>query len=581
MKKEKNIDQYKRGGKLSSILTAVSVVSGLLSIFIVVYMVSLLWENPPGGKFFLLGAAVCLCQISKAVFYALALWKAHDFAFSSLFEIRLAMIRHMEKLPFSFFQKRKVGDLSNIIEHDVERIELYLAHTIPDVVITNIICVSIFIIVALLDWRLGIALVSTLPFVFILMPIFGKIWSKSVGNYQKSNQRVSEDVMEYIGSIFAVKAFSNEETRTSRVIQSMHEYIIAAKKAVSAQTVPMSLVMLLMEAGIVVVAIAGSVILMDRPLTAWNIVAFILSIILGGQFSKNFSKSMSLHYNKIVFQNTIAAVNSVMDEPVEMEKKRAENLIAGDIQFQNVTFGYSDQEKALKNANILFRQNSVNAIVGPSGAGKSTIANLIMGFWRPEQGAITIGGKNVSDFNERDLSALISIVQQDTFLFNSTIEENIRIGRESASREEIVTAAKKARIHEVIMGFPEGYQTFVGEGGTKLSGGEKQRIALARMILKDAPIVILDEATAAVDPYNEHLIQKAISNLCENKTLIMIAHHLNIVAAADQIVLLQDGEILANGTHSELLEGSGLYRSMVEAEGQAECWNIKGGAALC
>jgi ABC-type multidrug transport system, ATPase and permease components len=580
MKKTNQVNAYKKRGRLSSFYTAISAVTGILSIFVVVYMISLLWYGTTLKKLILLGTAVCLCQIIKAIFYALALWKAHDSAYSSLLEIRLSMIEHLKKLPFAFFQKRKVGDLANIIDRDVERIEIYLAHTLPDVVITNIMCLAILGFVTFLDWRLGIAILSTVPLAFVLMPVFSKLWIQSVGNYQKSIKIVSEHVMEYIGSISAIKAFSSEEKKTEKVLQSMNDYIASAKKAIYVQSVPMSFITLLMEGGIVVVAIAGSVILSSQPITAWGIIVYILSIILAGQFSKNFSKTMSLHYNKIVFKNTMAAVDSVMNIPAGPEKEKRSHPTAGDIEFQDVTFSYDEKEAALKHINAIFKKNSVNAIVGPSGAGKSTMANLMMNFWQPDNGTITIGGRKVEDFHEQDLSALISIVQQDTFLFNSSIEENIRIGKKNASREEIINAAQKARIHDIIMDFPEGYQTIVGEAGAKLSGGEKQRISLALILLKDAPIVILDEATAAIDPYTESLIQQAISSLCENKTLIIIAHHLNITQAADQILVLQDGEIVAKGKHDELLETSVLYRTMVNAEHQADHWNIKEVASL-
>ena len=580
MEKINQINAYKKRGRLPAFFTAVSVAAGILSIFIVVYMVSLLWDGTSLKNVILLGAGVCLCQIVKAVFNALALWKAHDSAYSSLLEIRLAMIGHLKELPFSFFQKRKTGDLANIIDRDVERIELYLAHTLPDVVITNIVCGAVFVIVTLLDWRLGIALISTVPFVFILMPLFNRLWTKSVANYQRGIGTVFENVMEYIGAISAIKAFSNDEKKTGKVLESMYDYIASAKKAINVQSVPMSFITLLMEGGIVVVAIVGAVILKGQPITAWGIIVYILSIILAGQFSKNFSKSMSLQYNKIVFKNTLTTVNSVMEVPAEPEKGKRENPAAGDIEFHDVIFSYDEKETVLKNIDVIFKQNSVNAIVGPSGAGKTSIASLIMNFWQPDSGTVTIGRREVQDFHEQDLSALISIVQQDTFLFNSTIEENIRIGRKDASLDEIIGAAKKARIHDIITGFPEGYQTMVGEGGAKLSGGEKQRISLARMILKDAPIVILDEATAAIDPYNEAMIQQAISSLCENKTLIIIAHRLNTIRSADQILVMQDGEITARGTHGELLETSGLYRLMVDAERQAEHWNIKEVEAL-
>lgn len=580
MEETNQVNAYKKEGKLSSFFTAVSVAAGILSIFLVVYLISLLWDGTSLKKVVFLGTAVCLCQVVKAAFYALALWQAHDFAYSTLLEIRLGMIEHLKKLPFSFFQKRKAGDLANIMDRDVERIEIYLAHTLPDVVITNMVCVAVFVIVTLLDWRLGIAVVSTVPFVFVLMPIFSKLWTKSVGNYQSSMKTVSENVMEYIGSISAIKAFSSEEKKTEKVLESMYDYIASARKSIYVQSIPMSLIFLLMEGGIVVVAVAGSVILSRGPITAWKIIVYILAIILAGQFSKNFSKSMSLEYNKIVFKNTMAAVDSVMSVPAEPEKEKQGNPVPGDIEFRDVTFSYDEKEAALKDINAVFKKNTVNAIVGPSGAGKSTLVNLMMNFWQPDRGTVTVGGRSVQDFHEQDLAALISIVQQDTFLFNSTIEENIRIGKKEAGREEIIKAAKKARIHDIIMSFPEGYETMAGEAGAKLSGGEKQRISLARMILKDAPVVILDEATAAIDPYNESLIQQAISSLCENKTLIIIAHRLNTVQSADQILVMQKGRIAAKGTHHRLLETNGLYKAMVEAERQAENWNIKEAVSL-
>lgn len=580
MEETNQVNAYKKEGKLSSFFTAVSVAAGILSIFLVVYLISLFWDGTSLKKVVFLGTAVCLCQVVKAVFYALALWQAHDFAYSSLLEIRLGMIEHLKKLPFSFFQKRKAGDLANIMDRDVERIEIYLAHTLPDVVITNMVCVAVFVIVTLLDWRLGIAVVSTVPFVFVLMPVFGRLWTKSVGNYQSSMKTVSENVMEYIGSISAIKAFSSEEKKTEKVLESMYDYIASARKSIYVQSIPMSLIFLLMEGGIVVVAVTGSVILSRGPITAWKIIVYILAIILSGQFSKNFSKSMSLEYNKIVFKNTMAAVDSVMSVPAEPEKEKQGNPVPGDIEFRDVTFSYDEKEEALKDINAVFKKNTVNAIVGPSGAGKSTLVNLMMNFWQPDRGTITVGGRNVQDFHEQDLAALISIVQQDTFLFNSTIEENIRIGKKEAGREEIIKAAKKARIHDIIMSFPEGYETMAGEAGAKLSGGEKQRISLARMILKDAPVVILDEATAAIDPYNESLIQQAISSLCENKTLIIIAHRLNTIQSADQILVMQEGKIAAKGTHHQLLETNGLYKVMVEAERQAENWNIKEAVSL-
>ena len=247
----------------------------------------------------------------------------------------------------------------------------------------------------------------------------------------------------------------------------------------------------------------------------------------------------------------------------------------GDIALENVTFSYEGREDALKNVNVRFRQGEVSAIVGASGSGKSTIANLIMGFWKTGQGSVTVGGKNIADAGEKELSKLMSIVQQESFLFNTSIADNIAIGRQGASREDIESAAKLACVHDMIAALPNGYDTVAGEGGAKLSGGEKQRVAIARVILKNAPVIILDEATAAIDPYNEHLIQEAITNMSRGKTLIVIAHHLSAIRGADRIVVMDSGCKVAAGKHGELIESCPAYAEMVAAQNAVDNWEIK------
>ena len=229
----------------------------------------------------------------------------------------------------------------------------------------------------------------------------------------------------------------------------------------------------------------------------------------------------------------------------------------------------------LENINLRFPKNSKTALVGASGCGKSTLANLLMGFWEPTDGRITIAGEDTAFFSEQQLNRLFSIVQQEVFLFNLSIEENIRIGKPESGMEEIMAAAKKARIHDFIMSLPNGYQTLAGEAGVKFSGGQKQRISIARMILKDAPIIILDEATAAVDTENEAFIQAAIDDLSRDKTVIMIAHHLNTIRDADQIIVMDSGKVIDTGRHNALLERCILYRKMVEDQNKVDNWKIK------
>jgi ATP-binding cassette subfamily B protein len=340
----------------------------------------------------------------------------------------------------------------------------------------------------------------------------------------------------------------------------------------------MGLVTVLMEAGIVVAALVGASILQSKSITASEVTRFVLAIILAGNFTKNLLKAVVLMFNTTVYKNTMNTVDGIMDEPVPPEAEASATVTAGDIVFDHVSFSYEGDVEALTDVSAVFRQNATSAIVGPSGAGKSTVAGLLLGLWRHEAGSIAIAGNRLENIPEKELTALISVVQQDNFLLNISIADNIRIGKPDASDGEIAEAAKKAQIHETIMKLPNGYQSVAGEGGAKLSGGEKQRVSLARMILKDSPIVILDEATAAIDPYNEALIQKAISALCKDKTLIVIAHRLNTIVGAAQIVVLNHGRVEAQGKHEDLLSKCELYRSMFDAQREAQNWNIRGTA---
>lgn len=571
--------EYKGKNKLSNILMAISVILGIIPMFIIMKMIGLLSDKKITINTILMFAVgICLCQILKAIFYALAIWKAHDSAYSSLAEIRLNLIDHLKKMSFGFFQKRKVGDLTNIINHDVEQIELYLAHALPEIIVTNLIPLIIFIILLIVDWRLALALISTVPFMFLLRSFLNKFLGGTIEHFNKSTKKMSEDLLEYIATIPVIKAFSKEEKKTQNVLNGMHEYISWVKKATASISIPMSFVIMLLEGGLVILVIVGSLLLSNQQI---DLQKFILAIILGKLFSDAFVKMPTFQHYDIIFKKSVNSINSVLGvQPYERSKKY-QGLEAGDIEFKAVDFSYDGEENVLENINLVFKKNSVNAIVGSSGSGKSTIANLLMGFWRVDSGVITINGEKIDEISERDLSSLVSIVQQEVFLFNMSLEENIKIGKKDASREEVIEAAKKAQIHDMIINLPQGYETIVGEAGVKLSGGEKQRISIARMILKNAPIIILDEATAAIDTYNEYLIQKAISNLGEKKTIIMIAHHLDTIVNVDQIVVMEDRKIVDRGTHEDLFKTCDLYKKMLKEQANVDSWKIKEVAEIC
>lgn len=573
MKHKEFIKEIKSKNKASSVYMVVNVIAGLVTVLLAVWMVSLFRQGEAAKERLIsICAAICLCQIVKAVFYAMGIWKAHYAAYHSLADIRMDIVNHLKKLPIRFFQKRKTGDLSNIINHDVEQVEIFLAHAQPEILISILMVAAIYVVLFIIDWRLGLAMFIPIPVMIVYQSLCNRFQSKIMNTYVKSTKEMNEDLVEYIGTMPAIKAFSNEEKRTSLVIRHMKDYIKWIKKMMFSISGPQSIGQLIMEIGIVLVVIVGSSRMVNGDL---SVTGFILSIVLANLCIASIMKYLSFHHANIVLGASAASIYTIMSETPEAEYPAIPNLKSGDVELKNVSFSYDGRDEALHNVSLTFRENTVNALVGSSGSGKSTIANLTMGFWKTDTGAISIDGQNIAKMNSRDLSTLVSIVQQESFLFNTTIAENIRIGKKNAAMDEVIAVAKLARIHEMIQALPDGYNTIVGEGGAKLSGGEKQRIAIARIMLKNSPIIILDEATAAIDPHNEYLIQEAISNLSRGKTVISIAHHLHTIVNADQIVVMDGGKVAAAGTHHELMQNCSLYSDMVGAQNEVDNWEIK------
>jgi ATP-binding cassette subfamily B protein len=565
------VKQIKAKNRVSNMYVFVSVLSGIGTTLLTVMLLHLLFAGTITQEgIWQIGAAIAVLQIIKAVFYALGIWRAHLAAYKSLTDLRLDIISHLKKLPLGFFQKRMTGDLTNIISHDVEQIELYLAHTQPEIIATTLVATLIAILMFIVDWRLAFCLLVPVAAAMGLLALLFALWSGPLARYNQTMKEMAENLMEYTAVIPAVKAFSKSECKSGALIAYIKSYVKAMRWMILGVSIPQGIVIMVLQAGVFLVIIFGIHLLISGGL---SITRFVMGLVLSTAFSAAMIKYMSYEHAGIVLNRSAENIVSVTGETTAPENGEA-MLANGDIAFENVTFSYNGREDALKNVSLLFRQGEISAIVGSSGAGKSTIANLIMGFWKPGKGNVTIGGKNIADAGEHELSKLISIVQQESFLFNTSIADNIAIGRQKASREDIVKAAKLACIHETVEALPDGYDTIVGEGGAKLSGGEKQRIAIARAILKDAPVIILDEATASIDPYNEQLIQQAILNLARDKTLIVIAHHLSAIMETDQIIVMDKGCIAAAGKHEELIENCPLYAKMVAAQETVDRWEI-------
>ncbi|HEP2416163.1 TPA: ABC transporter ATP-binding protein, partial [Streptococcus pyogenes] len=509
--------------------------------------------------------------VLKGVFYYFATKVAHEKAYEKLTELRLDIIGHLKKLSLGFFKEHNTGELTNIVQHDVEQVEVYLAHGLPEIMAVTLLPTIIFVAMIFVDWRLALGMIAGVPLMYLVKVLSQKTMDKNFAIYFNHENKMREELMEYVKNISVIKAFAKEEEISERTLKTAREYIYWVKKSMGAITIPMGLIDIFMEIGVVIVMILGSIFLYYGNITTPN---FILAIILSSAFTASISKTATLQHFSIVFKEALKAIGKVLTVPLP-KKKTEQGLEFGNIEFKDVNFAYGKDSFELKNINLNFKKNSLNAFVGASGCGKSTVSNLLMGFWDADEGQILINGKDIKEYSQENISMLIGSVQQEVILFDLSIFENIAIGKLNATKEEVIEAAKKARCHDFISALPNGYETRVGEMGVKLSGGEKQRISIARMILKNAPILILDEAMAAVDSENERLIGEAIDDLSKDKTIITIAHHLNTIRDSDQIIVMDKGVVLDAGSHEELMKRCDFYKDMVEAQNKVDRWNLK------
>lgn len=557
---------------LSNLLLALKIVFDLIPQILLVYLISsLITNNINEGNLKYIFLGIFISFVLKGVFYYFATKVAHEKAYEKLTELRVDIIGHLKKLNLGFFKEHNTGELTNIVQHDVEQVEVYLAHGLPEIMSVTLLPTIIFTAMIFVDWRLALGMIAGVPLMYLVKVLSQKTMDKNFAIYFNHENKMREELMEYVKNISVIKAFAKEEEISERTLKTAREYIYWVKKSMGAITIPMGLIDIFMEIGVVIVMILGSIFLYYRNITTPN---FILAIILSSAFTASISKTATLQHFSIVFREALKVIGKVLTVPLP-NKKTEQGLEFGNIEFKDVNFAYGKDGFELKDINLTFKKNSLNAFVGASGCGKSTVSNLLMGFWDADEGQILINGKDIKEYSQENISMLIGSVQQEVILFDLSIFENISIGKLNATKEEVIEAAKKARCHDFISALQNGYETRIGEMGVKLSGGEKQRISIARMILKNAPILILDEAMAAVDSENERLIGEAIDALSKDKTIITIAHHLNTIRDSDQIIVMDKGVILDAGSHEELMKRCDFYKDMVEAQNKVDRWNLK------
>lgn len=518
----------------------------------------------------LVGAAGYLLRVAC---HGISTILAHISAYTILEGIRLKIADRLMKAPLGEVMGRRIGYLKNIIMDKVEDLEPPLAHMIPELTSNLLLPVAIFIWMLVIDWRMGLAVLIAPVLAMIPMFFLMRNYNSQYAAYMEANNHVNSIIIEYVEGIEVVKAFNQSTSSYEKfvnAVQSFKEFTLAWFKSTWKS---MNLMMAIMPTTLLGVLPVGLLLVQNGSVSPAELaMGIILSLSIVGPLMKattfiNEAKSM---------EYAVEAANELLNLPVLPDSGKIVSIPHNDIALKHVTFSYdgSEQNEVLHNVNLELPEGSFTALVGPSGGGKSTIARLIARFWDVTGGNITIGGKNIKELSIRQLSELVSFVTQDNFLFNCSLKENIRLGNPNATDEEVYAAAKAACCDEFIVRLDKGYDTPAGDAGKRLSGGEKQRIAIARAILKNAPIVILDEATAFTDPQNEDKIQKSIMALSKGKTLLVIAHRLSTIQNADQIVVLKKGRIVDCGKQEELLKRCPLYADMWKAHIGAKNWSV-------
>ena len=578
-------------GKMTlSVLCAILSVAGGFVPFWAVYEILLLFINRTATLNNIL--LWCLVGVGgyliRVICFGISTILAHISAYTILEGIRLKIANRLMGAPLGEVMGRRIGCLKNIIMDKVEDLEPPLAHMIPELTSNLLLPIAIFIWMLAIDWRLGLAVLIAPVLAMIPMFFLMRNYNSQYAAYMEANNHVNNVIIEYVEGIEVVKAFNQSTSSYEKfvgAVKSFKDFTLAWFKSTWKT---MNLMMAIMPTTLLGVLPIGLLLTQSGSITPAELA---MGIILSLSIVDPLMKATTFINEAKSMEYAVEAANELLNLPVLPDSGRIVPIRHTDIVLQDVSFSYkvnsgkagregglgrdsTEQNEVLHDISLKMPQGSFTALVGPSGGGKSTVARLIARFWDVTGGSISIGGTNIKELSIRQLSELVSFVTQDNFLFNCSLKENIRLGNPNATDEEVYAAAKAACCDDFIVRLEKGYDTPAGDAGRRLSGGEKQRIAIARAILKNAPIVILDEATAFTDPQNEDKIQKSIMALSKGKTLLVIAHRLSTIQNADQIVVLKKGQIVDCGKQEELLERCSLYADMWQAHIGAKNWSV-------
>ena len=559
-----------RGLVTGVLACALQNISFMLPTGLLYFLVRDLLAGAAAGRtgFYVCGCIVCFALI------LLATWFQYNSTFFTTYKEsgvrRLTLAERLRKLPLSFFGKRDLADLTSTIMADCEVLEKDCSHFIPGLFGSLISTVFIALSLFIFDWRMALAALWVIPVSIAIVLGSYRVQDRVQARTMAVKMACADGIQEYIETIRDLKASNAEQnylSGLSRKIRAVEEQSVAAELETALFVSSASMVLKL---GIASVALTGSVLLVNGSI---DVLTLFMYLMVASRMYDPMQGALQNLAAVIAMRTNVGRMNEILDAPLQTGSEQLSNQ-GCDIVFDHVGFAYNSGETVLRDVSFTAKQGEVTALVGPSGGGKTTISRLAARFWDYQKGRITVGGMEVSRIDPEKLMGLYSIVFQDVTLFDNTILENIRLGRKGATDEEVLAAAKLANCGEFAEKLPDKWNTSIGENGCALSGGERQRISIARAFLKDAPIILLDEATASLDVENETEIQEALSRLIKDKTVLIIAHRMRTVSSADKIVVLKDGAVAEQGSPAQLLHEGGIFAHMVQLQTESQGWTL-------
>ena len=487
---------------------------------------------------------------------------------------RVSVAEKIRRLPMSFFNAKDLSELTTNIMADCSTTEHVLSHILPQLLSNAISITLVCLMMALFDWRMALAVFISVPAALAVIQLSKKLQNHMSEKLVTAKLKASDQVQEYLEGIKVIKACGMDGSKFSALDRALHAMMKMAIRMEFGSGVFVTGAQMLLQAGVGLTVFAGTYLLTGGQMALIPLLMFLVIVVrIYGPVVVEFTLLPELFHHRVATRR----MHTLMETPT-MEGSAETKLTHWDVAFNHVSFRYNnsadDEDMVISDLTMTIPEHSITALVGPSGCGKSTISRLIARFWDVNQGSVTVGGVDVRTLDPEHLMKYMAFVFQDVVLFNDTVYNNIRIGNMNATQEQVLKAARAARCDDFVRDMPNGYQSMLGENGYTLSGGERQRLSIARALLKDAPIVLLDEATASLDPENEALIQQAISQLIERKTVIVIAHRLRTIAGADKIIVLEQGKLAEQGTHEQLMRNNGLYSKLYGIQQESMGWSV-------